>query len=268
MPSSPRRDRRLALTLGAAVLAQGLGLVLLDRPPAPAAAQWLLCAAALALLFQQAWRHRWHLNHRVDMLLIMLAVGGLGMLAGTWIDEQVAARATGNPRPEPPAAGPAAGGDMTIHPPAGHAAHISHAAHRLPSPHGGHQHSGHQHGGLSYGSLRDAAFSWMTALMLLGAIPPAVAFTRCAALARADRRRWFSTHIAGNAGMVVGMLLLGALLAPSLARMFGSARAAGHVAMLIGMAAGMLGAQLAAELLLGLKPWRRATGLVSANGTP
>jgi hypothetical protein len=81
-----RASQLWSLALGAAAAAQGAWLVYLGRLSGAAAAQCLILAAALGLLVQQAWVHRGALNHRVDMLLVMLALGGLGMIVGWWID--------------------------------------------------------------------------------------------------------------------------------------------------------------------------------------
>ena len=103
--------------------------------------------------------------------------------------------------------------------------------------------------------------------MLLGGIPPSLAWTRCARLARQNGRRWFATHIAGNLGMIFGMILIARLWGHPLGMMIHSMRAGHHVAMLIGMAGGMLAAQIAAEALLGLHPFRRvAVEVPAASG--
>jgi hypothetical protein len=49
----------------------------------------------LAAAVFQTWRVRHRLNHRIDMLLVMLAAGGLGMLIGMALDQQLAAAAVG-----------------------------------------------------------------------------------------------------------------------------------------------------------------------------
>jgi len=216
--STTGRDRWVARGLGASVLAQGVGLVLLGRLEGAALWQVLVVSSALAMVTVTAWRHRLLLNHRIDMLLVMAAGGGLGMLVGWWVDLGYVA----------PAAGP------SFHLAMGHAA---------------------CHGPQSAGSWQ-MVFSWMTALMLLGAIPPGVLLTRCAELARSGWRRWASTHIVGNVVMVAGMVWLGHWLGPGLARLAGSGVVGGHLAMLIGMLAGMEAGMFAGEAVLGLKPWQ------------
>jgi hypothetical protein len=76
----------VAALLAVATLAQGLAAVLFGRLGWPEALQTLAVTAALAGLVHQAWIHRLRLNHRVDMFLVMGVFGGLGMLAGWWID--------------------------------------------------------------------------------------------------------------------------------------------------------------------------------------
>jgi hypothetical protein len=99
-------------------------------------------------------------------------------------------------------------------------------------------------------------FSWMTGLMLLGAIPPGLLLTRCAELARADRRRWISTHLVGNAVMIAGMVWLGHAIGPALSEWTGSAVLGGHLGMLLGMLLGMEAGMFGGEAALGLAPWR------------
>lgn len=81
-----KRDRRVALALAAAVLAQGVLLVVMARLPLRTAMQVVAVASALAILVWQAWLVRLRLNHRVDMLIVMTALGGFGMLLGWWVD--------------------------------------------------------------------------------------------------------------------------------------------------------------------------------------
>ena len=75
-----------SLVLASATLVQGMILVYLGRLEGRAAVECLLLSAALGVVVQQAWAHRGMLNHRVDMVLVMLALGGLGMVVGWWID--------------------------------------------------------------------------------------------------------------------------------------------------------------------------------------
>ncbi len=212
------RDRTVGWILGGAVLAQGALLVAMGHLGLRQGVQTVAAAAALAVLVQQAWRFRMGMNHRVDMLLVMGAAGGLGMLLGWAADGW---------------AGTAMGGMLRA---AGVAA-------VCPAHAGG-------------GGFRHMVFSFMTGGMLLAAVPASLAWTRCARLARRNRRRWVSTHLAGNAAMVAVMIWLGHLLAPGLARLAGSPVVGMHVGMVLGMLVGMEGGMFVSEALLGLRPWR------------
>jgi hypothetical protein len=103
------------------------------------------------------------------------------------------------------------------------------------------------------------ALSWMTGLMLLGAVPPAFFLTRCAELARSGWRRWVSTHLIGNLLMICGMIWLGHWIGPGLGRLLGSNAVGAHLGMLLGMLIGMEAGMFAGEAVLGLKPWREWT---------
>ena len=213
-----RRDVLLSWSLALAVFGQGVGIVLLGRLGGRDAVQTLLVAGALALLTAQAWKHRMQLNHRIDMFLVMGAFGGLGMLLGWWADLGFTA---------PPA-------DAGFHAAMGHAS----------CPH---------HGG---GSPWSMVWTWMTGAMLLAAIPPGLALTRCAELARSGWRRWVSTHLVGNACMVAGMIWIGHWIGPGIARLAGSSVLGGQVGMLLGMLVGMEAGMFLGEAGLGLAPWR------------
>ncbi len=209
------REGAVAVTLGLAVVLQGVGLVVMGGLGFRGALQVLMVSLALATAVASTWRIRMRLNHRVDMLLVMAALGGLGMLVGTWID-----RSTGSA-----------------------SAHVAMG------------HGGHQHGGSPWSMVP----TWMTALMLVAAIPAGIALTRCAALARTGWRRWVSTHIVGNGLMVVGMVWVGHWLGTALGRLTGSGVVGHHAAMVLGMLLGMEVGMFAGEASLGLKPWREWT---------
>jgi hypothetical protein len=199
-------DRGVSVALGAATALQGVLLVPMGHLQGRVAFQTILVAGALGLAVQQAWRHRRQLDHHVDMGLVMLAFGGLGMLVGFWID--LAAL------------------------PAGHTGRV-------------------------YATVWHAVFSWMTGLMLLAAIPPAIPLTRCAALARTSRARWFITHILGNAAMIAGMIAGGRLLGAAAGTLLGAPVVGHHLAMVVGMVIGMELGMVAGEAVAGLKPWVR-----------
>lgn len=217
-----------APALAAATAGQGGVLVLLDRPTPVAALQVLLVTLALAAVVHEVWRNRLRIDHRVDMLLTMLAFGGLGMALGTVIDRAI-----------------------TTEPAVAMAMHHGHHGHQ-PSADAGWPRL-----------LIEQSLTWMTGMMLIGGILPSLFMTRCAVLARRSRRRLLSTHVVGNIGMVVGMIAGGHVLGGTLGGALGLMETGHHVAMLAGMLAGMTVAQFAAEVVLGLRPWRVIRGPVA-----
>ncbi len=231
-----RADRWVAFGLAAAVLAQGVALVLLGRLGARPAVQVVVAAAALALVVREAWTRRMGMNHRIDMLLVMGALGGLGMLAGWWVDLGFTA---------PPA-------DASFHVAMGHAPADGSGGGACCAHPGGEGGAGEASGG----SFWPMVTTWMTGLMLVFAIPPGVVLTRCAQLARSGRRLWISTHLVGNAAMVAGMIVVGHWIGPALGRLAGSNVVGAHLGMLGGMLLGMEAGMLSGEALLGLAPWR------------
>jgi hypothetical protein len=244
-----QRDRWVAAALAVAVLLQGVGMVLLGRLHGAAAWQTMVVCGAVAAVVAQAWRVRLRLNHRIDMLLVMGAFGGLGMIAGWWVDLGFTA---------PPA-------DASFHAAMGHGCHAAAAAEpagegdccgEVPGmePDAAAEEVAEQHGGGH--SPWSMALTWMTGLMLLGAIPPGLVLTRCAELARSGWRRWVSTHVVGNVAMVAGMIVLGHWIGPGLGRLTGSNVVGGHVGMLVGMLVGMEAGMLLGEAAFGLKPWQ------------
>ncbi len=198
------RNERLALAIGIAVAAQGVLLVGLAQMSGRAAVQLLVLALVAGWASFELWRQRRLIHHRVDMAIIMVSFGGLGMLIGSWADA----------------------GFGTL-------------AGSCCAGHGG-------------GSMLRPIFTWMTGLMLAGAIPPAVLWTRCAEMARHSRRRWWAVHIFGNGGMIWGMILCGRLLGARLGLALGAPAAGAQVAMVAGMVAGMILAELAFLGLAGL----------------
>jgi len=105
-------------------------------------------------------------------------------------------------------------------------------------------------------SVWQSVFSWMTGLMLAGAIPPSLVLTRCARLARTSLRLWVSTHLVGNAAMVAAMIAGGRLFGRATGELVGSRLVGGHLAMVVGMVLGMVAGMWLGEALLGLRPWR------------
>lgn len=84
--NSSRKDRMVAWLLAIATWLQAPVLAHLARLDRDATIRCLLLAALLAAVVYWAWVARLQLNHRVDMALVMLAAGGLGMIIGWWID--------------------------------------------------------------------------------------------------------------------------------------------------------------------------------------
>jgi hypothetical protein len=91
-------DRTVAAALAAATLIQGVWIGLWS----PGGFQWHLVSLAAALAVYQAWMAREKLPAHLDMLLLMGAFGGLGMMLGTWIDKGFPLA----PPPPPPAPRP------------------------------------------------------------------------------------------------------------------------------------------------------------------
>lgn len=75
-------DRMIGAWLGLAVLLQALLLAAAGSLSYGQLAQLFAGAICLALLVTSLWQWRIHLNSHADMLLIMFASGGLGMLLG------------------------------------------------------------------------------------------------------------------------------------------------------------------------------------------
>jgi hypothetical protein len=248
-------DSLMAWSLAVAVFLQSVGLVLLGRLAVGEAVQSLLIGTGIAAAAYAAWRIRFRLNHRIDMILVMGAFGGLGMLAGWWID-------LGFQAPPPDASFHQAMGCGMAEEEEPGKKHACCAPKDLDGA--GESASFPVRPLFILRAMLDRvglgmAISWMTFLMLLGAIPPGLFTTRCADLAREGARRWISTHIVGNLLMIVGMIYVGHQLGPAVAAMVGSSVVGGHLAMLGGMLLGMEVGMFGGEALFGLKPWREFT---------
>ncbi len=263
-----QRDNIIGSVLGAAVVLQGVGVALLARLTGGAALQVLVVSAALGLLTAQAWRVRMRLNHRVDMLLVMGALGGLGMLAGWWVDLGFqappvgasfhAAMGHGGHAGMTPGMTPAG---VPVDPHTQHTMQMAEPPASGSAEHGGGNAATPDHHAMSASAAHSVGpfamvTTWMTGLMLAFAIPAGVLLTRCARLARTGWRRWVSTHLVGNAVMVVGMIVVGHRLGPALGAFTGSNVLGGHIAMLLGMLVGMEAGMFVGEAVLGLAPWR------------
>jgi hypothetical protein len=92
----------------------------------------------------------------------------------------------------------------------------------------------------------------MTWLMLLAAVPPGVAFSRCLAPIR-RRPGWLTMAVLLDvAGMLAGMILAASAWTFPLRRLTGSHFSAHQIAMLAGMLGGMLPAMLLRDWILRL----------------
>ena len=196
-------ERGVAASIAGFLLAQ---VSLLARsnalPPAYTIEIWIV-SLVLALLGVQAWLVRRYLPSHMDMLLLMLAWGGFGMLWGWQLD-------------------------------GGLAAMQSHGA-----PHAMH---GGAMGGMHAGATHVSGLRWMSAmnaLMLLFAFPPSLAWARCLAAYRAFPLRLSWVLALDALGMILGMMAGGRALGPTLGMLLSAPAFAHHLAMLIGMLAGM-----------------------------
>lgn len=199
-----------------------------DAIPEDVVFQASLLTGLVSLLLAQAWRMRRMLPAHTDMLLLMLAWGGFGMLWGWQLDGAMQAM--------PPDSGSAEMRASAVMPEA-------HVQHRQPGsdethvhPSASHTHPGH--GDMVYSGW----FRWLNAmngLMLLFAFPPSFVWARCLQPYRLFpwRLSWVLTLDA--VGMVLGMMAGGRALGHPLGALTGAPIAAHHLAMLVGMLAGM-----------------------------
>lgn len=79
-------ERKVAFIVAGSVWLQGLLLIWMADSSLKAAVQILILAGALTAMVYEAWIHRFRMNHRVDMVLVMAGLGGLGMLIGWAIE--------------------------------------------------------------------------------------------------------------------------------------------------------------------------------------
>jgi hypothetical protein len=237
--------------LALAIVLQGIGLVYLSRPGIVVSLQYLLLSLALGVTAQAFWHNRYRWDHHLDMTLVMLAFGGLGMLIGTGIDGALATRKTPTPAPAANQVCHSSRAMTAAAGPAGQTKIPGMAADQVCGPCA--STTAVTCSACQPSRVCTGLWSWMTGLMLLGGIPPSWFLTRCAKFARDSWRRWFATHIAGNLGMLAGMIVAGSLAGQTLGRRLGSMPAGHHLAMLGGMLAGMAVGQLLAEAALGVK---------------
>jgi hypothetical protein len=87
------REVTIAVSVGGFVLGQSVFLAAWNAIPATHAVEIWIVATILAVLSAQAWMVRRHLPAHADMLLLMLAWGGFGMLWGWQLDGAMQAAA-------------------------------------------------------------------------------------------------------------------------------------------------------------------------------
>ncbi len=92
--NSSTLNRIIACSLAASTLIQGVWMGLWSS----GSLQWYLLSVLAALVAYQAWMAREKLPAHFDMLFLMGALGGLGMMLGTWIDKGFPV----SPPPPPP----------------------------------------------------------------------------------------------------------------------------------------------------------------------
>jgi hypothetical protein len=191
-------ERAQAWLLAAAVFGQAAGLWRLAHLDARALALGLFSAAAV----YAGWRARRLWSPHLDMILVMGALGGFGMLLGTWADARFVPSLAGVACP--------------MH------------------------------------SRADAGlFTWMTGLMLLAAVPPGAAWSRCLNRFRGHWPSFAAALAVDTAGMLAGMIAFGLWFAEPFALLAGSAAAGMHLAMLAGMLGGMAAAMPLRDWLAG-----------------
>lgn len=210
-------ERALALSLAFFFVAQAALLDWAGALPAQFRIEIWVVTIALSGLAAQAWLVRRMLPAHTDMLLLMMAWGGFGMLLGWMLD----------------------GGLQAMQANAAHHAMAHHAM------------ADHAMAGHATTPVYSGVFRWvngMNALMLLFAFPPSVQWARCLAAYRPFPLRLAWVLLMDAAGMIFGMMAGGRLLGHPLAMILDAPAFAHFIAMLIGMLAGMALTMLA-------RPW-------------
>ncbi len=210
-------ERALALSLAFFFVAQVALLEWAGAIPAQFHIEIWVVTLALSGLAAQAWLVRRMLPAHADMLLLMMAWGGFGMLLGWMLD----------------------GGLQAMQANAAHHAMADHAM------------AGH-----ATTPVYSGVFRWvngMNALMLLFAFPPSVQWARCLAAYRPFPLRLAWVLLMDAAGMIFGMMAGGRWLGHPLAMILDAPAFAHFIAMLIGMLAGMALTMLARPWLAPLR---------------
>ncbi|MCC6265766.1 MAG: hypothetical protein IT169_19510 [Bryobacterales bacterium] len=231
-PPSVMGERVVAGSVTLFLLAQMLLLARAGALPSKYEVEVWVVAFTLALLGAQAWLVRRYLPPHADMLLLMLAWGGFGMLWGWQLDGGLAAMQSH-------------GAPHAMHSDAMHGDAMHSDAMHSDAMHGGAMGGTHA-GGMHASGHRGV--SAMNALMLLFAFPPSLAWARCLAAYRAFPLRLAWVLALDALGMILGMMAGGRALGPSLGVLLSAPAFAHHLAMLIGMLAGM-------AVTMALRPW-------------
>lgn len=223
-----RRSLWIAVSLALFTIAQTGFLAWVGALPAHLAPEAWLVTGVLAFIVAQAWLLRHMLPAHADMLLLMMAWGGFGMLLGWGLDGGLQL-----PMPD--------SGTTDMHAGAmeAHELHAQHA-HAHPGSDMAAAPRGDAHTGNH--AVYSGWFRWfnaMNGLMLLFAFPPAVLWARCLQVYRTDKLRLAWVLTLDAIGMAVGMLAGGRTLGHGLGDLLGAPALGHHLGMLIGMTLGM-----------------------------
>lgn len=241
--SASRHNRWIAASLALFTAAQTAFLAWAGALPARIAPEAWLVTGVFAFVLAQIWLLRHMLPAHTDMLVLMLAWGGFGMLLGWYLDGVLSAMA--------PDAG---GAEMYVsatapvqHADHGHHAEHGHRAITEPEASGSHPHDAHHGAGGGW-------FNAMNGLMLLFAFPPAILWARCLQGYRPYRPRLAWVLTLDTVGMVLGMMAGGRTLGHGLGEALGAPALGHHLGMLAGMTLGMYASMMLRRWLAPLPP--------------
>jgi hypothetical protein len=233
----------VAISLAVFLLAQTAFLAWHQAIPSHLSTEAWLLTGVLAIVLATAWQIRSTLPSHADMLLLMLAWGGFGMLFGWYLD--------GGMNAHHPDSG-SAELHANAHVPNQQQPPVSEASpehqHPAQQEHTGHEqgHAGHEQGH-GHGAVYSGWFRWingMNVLMLAFAFPPSIWWARCLQAYRPFPIRLAWVLGLDAAGMVLGMMAGGRLLGHPLGDLLDAPVAAHHLGMLAGMLAGMYATML------------------------